>query len=399
MVEVFTNKLYGIIKANIPSRILSFNDKDPPWITRQVKTAIKRKRRVFRKFMNSGRRPEDWQLLIIDKKKTINIPPLLENGLFVTTLEAKANIFNEFFVQMCSETSTSSTLPSFTPRSRARLEGFAINREKVLRLIRSLDSKKAYGCDEISIAMIKICDLSIVEPLCLIFEDCSEKGMYPSLWKKANVIPINKKDSRRCKTNYRPISLLPIFGKLYEKIIFDLVYNHLRQNGLLTPHHSGFQPGDSTINQLLSITHKIYCSFENVPSLETRAVFLDLSKAFDRVWHEGLLYKLECSGISGKLLTLLRSFLTNRQQRVVLNGRNSGWFTVTSGVPQGSVLGPLLFLVYINDLVDGVHSNIKLFADDTSIFSVVKDKGEATETLNQDPGKSTALGLAMEDAI
>ena len=113
-------------------------------------------------------------------------------------------------------------------------------------------------------------------------------------------------------------------------------------------------------------------------------MFLDLSKAFDRVWHKGLLYKLECSGISGKLLTLLRSFLINRQQRVVLNGKNSGWLTVTSGVPQGSVLGPLFFLVYINDLVDGVHNDIKLFADDTYIFSVVKDKDEATETLNQD---------------
>ena len=105
---------------------------------------------------------------------------------------------------------------------------------------------------------------------------------------------------------------------------------------------------------------------------------------FDRVWHEGLLYKLECSGISGKLLTLLRSFLTNRKQRVVLNGKISSWLTVKSGVPQGSVLAPLFFLLYIYDLVDGVHSDIKLFADDTSIFSVVKDKAEATETLNQD---------------
>ena len=208
--------------------------------------------------------------------------------------------------------------------------------------------------------------------------------MYPSLWKQANVIPIHKKDSRRCKANYRPISLLPIFGKLYEKIIFDSVYSNLRQNGLLTPHQSGFHPGNSTINQLLSITHRIYCSFENIPSLETRAVFLDLSKAFDRVWHEGLLYKLECSGISGKLLTLLCSFLTNQQQRVVLNGKNSSWLTVKSGVPQGSVLVPLFFLVYINNLVDGVRSDIKLFADDTSILSVVKDKDEATEILNQD---------------
>ena len=244
---------------------------------------------------------------LIDQKNNINILLLLENGLFLTNSEAKANIFNDFFVQMRSETSTSSTLHSFTPRTQAGLEGFAINREKVLRLILYLDSKQADGCDEISIAMIKICDLSIADPLCLIFEDCLETGMYPALWKQANVIPIHKKDSRQCKTNYRPISLLPIFGKPYEKIIFDSVYNHLRQNGLLIPHHSGLQPGDSTINQLLSFTHKIYCSFENVPSLDTCAVFLDLPKAFDRVWHEGLLHKVEYSGISGRLLTFLRS--------------------------------------------------------------------------------------------
>lgn len=129
--------------------------------------------------------------------------------------------------------------------------------------------------------MIKICDTSIVEPLCLIFEECLKTGAYLFLWKKANVVPIHKKDSRSCTTNYRPISLLPVFGKLFEKIILDSIYSHLRKNSLLTPHQSGFQLGDSTINQLLSITHKIYGSFDNVPSLETRAVFLDLSKAFD----------------------------------------------------------------------------------------------------------------------
>ena len=168
---------------------------------------------------------------------------------------------------MCSEKSTSSTLPSFIPRSRNDLVGLPITREVVIQLIRSLDSKKAHGCDEISIAMIKICDISIVEPLCLIFEECLKTGTYPSLWKKANVVPIHKKDSRSCKTNYRPISLLPVFGKLFEKIIFDSIYGHLQKNSLLTPHQSGFQPGDSTINQLLSITHKIYGSFDDVPSL------------------------------------------------------------------------------------------------------------------------------------
>ena len=177
--------------------------------------------------------------------------------------------------------------------------------------------------------------------------------------------------------------LLPVFGKLFEKIIFDSIYVHLRQNGLLTPHQAGFQPEDSTINQLLSITHKIYSSYENVPSLESRAVFLDLSKASDRVWHEDLLYKLENNGIFGKLLSLLCNSLTNRQQRVVLNGKNSSWLTVRSGMPQGSVLDPLFFLVYISDIVDGLQNHIRLFAEDTSTYWVVKDKDEAAASFNQ----------------
>ncbi len=152
----------------------------------------------------------------------------------------------------------------------------------------------------------------------------------------------------------------------------------------LTPHQSGSRPGDSSMNQLLAITPKIYCSFDNIPSLETRAIFFDQSKAFHTVWHKGLLNKLECSGISGQLLTLLWGFLTNRQQRVVLNGKNSSWLNVSSGVPKSSVLGPLFFLVYINNFVKGLQYDIKLFADDTSIFSVVKDRVAATDSLSRD---------------
>ena len=127
--------------------------------------------------------------------------------------------------------------------------------------------------------MIKACGSSIVEPLCRIFEKCLETGIYPSTWKKANIVPIHKKGSRQCKNNYRPISLLPILGKIFEKLLFDKIYSHLCENGLLAPNQSGFRPCDSTINQLLSITHKIYNAFEEIPSKETRSVFLDLSKA------------------------------------------------------------------------------------------------------------------------
>ena len=163
--------------------------------------------------------------------------------------------------------------------------------------------------------------------------------------------------------------------------MFDAIFEHLCANQLLTPNQSGFRPGDSTVNQLLSITHQIYSAIEEFPSRETRAVFLDISKAFDKVWHDGLLFKLKKYGISGSLFT---GILSNRQQHVVLNGKSSCWSSITAGVHQGSVLGPLFFLIYINDLVDNISSEAKLFSEDTSLFTVVYDVDIAANKLNRD---------------
>ena len=203
-------------------------------------------------------------------------------------------------------------------------------------------------------------------------------------WKRGNIVPVHKKENKSLVKNYRPISLLPICGKIFEKIIYNSLFQYFKVNDLLVKCQSGFLPGDSCVSQLLCISHEIYKSFDCNPSLETRGVFLDISKAFDRVWHEGLLFKLKSNGIDGPLFSLLENYLRNRKQRVVLNGQTSNWAEVNAGVPQGSVLGPLLFLIYINDLPDNLNSNVKLFADDTSIFSVVNNANISCKELNDD---------------
>ena len=232
--------------------------------------------------------------------------------------------------------------------------------------------------------MIQLCGDSILLPLTMIFKSAIQVGHFPDSWKKGNVTPVHKKQSKNLVNNYRPISLLPILGKVFEKIIYNNLFSYLDNNQLLSKNQSGFRKGDSCVSQLIAITHNIYKAFDENPSLETRGVFLDISKAFDKVWHKGLLHKLKGYGINGKALGLLENYLTNRQQKVILNGQSSSWLDINAGVPQGSVLGPLLFLIYINDLSDNLISVSKLFADDTSIFSTVLDINKSSEDLNKD---------------
>ena len=173
--------------------------------------------------------------------------------------------------------------------------------------------------------------------------------------------------------NYRPVSLLPIFGKMFERVIYNSLFNYFQSNRLSTPSQSGFLPGDSCIAQLLSIIHEIQTVFDENQTVDIRGVFLDISKAFDKVWHDGIIFKLKSYGVEDELLSLLENYLENREQIFVLNGQTSEWRKIMSGVPQGSVLGPLLFLIYINDLPDGINSLCQIFADHTSPFSKVYD--------------------------
>ena len=156
----------------------------------------------------------------------------------------------------------------------------------------------------------------------------------------------------------------------------------LNDNNLLSLNQSGFRSYDYCINQDRFINHEILNAFDK--GLEVRGIFLDVSKAFDKVWHDGLIFKLRQNGISADIINILRDFLRNRKQKVFLNGQCSSWADVNAGIPQGSILGPLLFLIYINDLSDDLKSECKLFADDTSLFSVVNDINTSASDLNED---------------
>ena len=184
--------------------------------------------------------------------------------------------------------------------------------------------------------MIKICDTSICRPLKLIFQSCLESVKFSTEWKKGNVVPVHNKGDKQILKNYQPISLLPIAGKIFERLLYDRMFQFFIQNNLISKNQSSFRPGDSCINQLFSITHEIYQSFDD--NLEFRAVFLDISKAFDKVWQKGLMFKLKQNGISDKILNIITDFLSFRKQRVVLNGQASPWFSIEAGVPQGSIL-------------------------------------------------------------
>ena len=231
--------------------------------------------------------------------------------------------------------------------------------------------------------MLKKAGNAIVPSLTRLFNLSLEKHIFPDTWKKANVTPIHKKNDNALVDNYRPISLLSCVGKLFEKSVFKYVFNFLRDTGAISLKQSGFIPGDSTVYQLAHLYHLFSKALSDHKTV--RMVFCDISKAFDRVWHTGLIAKLARVGICGDLLQWFSDYLSNRQQRVVINGQSSEWKSIKAGVPQGSVLGPLLFLIFINDLTFQVRSSeVRLFADDTILYVIADNPKDSIEALNSD---------------
>ena len=237
--------------------------------------------------------------IFYNDKKVPLILPLLIDDWFTTDIQAKANILNKLFADQCTPLKTNGMLPTNQLLvTQARLGCLDFNEDEIFKIIRALNINKAHGYDDISIRMIKMYDESLLKPLFILCKNSLKLSYYPDIWKKYNINSAHKKNGKRLVNNYRPISLSSVFGKIFEKIVFNRIYDFLLKEELLNPNQSGFRPSDSCLNQLLAITHNIFEAFNCNPLLEVRSVSLDISKAFNKVWHEGLIYKLRSMGIS-----------------------------------------------------------------------------------------------------
>ena len=248
-------------------------------------------------------------------------------------------------------------------------------------MLGQLRADKAPGVDELSPRLLLHFPDEILDPVCMLFEKSLREGRVPEDWKRANVVPIYKAGDRGKAKNYRPVSLACQLCKLFEKLVRDEMVEHLEANGLLRGTQHGFRKGRSCLTNLLSFLDRVTEELDDGGSVDV--IYLDFAKAFDKVPHQRLLRKLEGYGVSGRLLAWIRGWLLNRWQRVGVKGFWSRWRRVLSGIPQGSVLGPVLFLVFIDDLEEELRSEVLKFADDTKIFGRVDSEG-ASEDLQRD---------------
>ena len=267
-------------------------------------------------------------------RSTGNIP-IKQRGEILVHPAEKASAFNNYFCSV-SRCDVEPELPNVPPLAPCELSDIVVTERDVTDQFLILNNTKPAGPDGLPPKFLKAIFQSLVTPLTLLFNKSLQMGVVPTDWKLANVTAIYKgKGESDDVTNYRPISVTNCFSKILEKIIFKYLYNYIVSYDILTDNQSGFRHKDSTVNQLLIIYDEIISSLDK--GKDVRFIFCDVSKAFDRVWHKGLLYKLKKYGIKGNLHGWFTSYLTDRMQRVVVDGCHSGWRAINAGVPQGSV--------------------------------------------------------------
>jgi hypothetical protein len=413
---MFREAFSSILNKNIPSKTL--NGKwNQPWINQNLKRQVKKKQRMYAKAKDTNKR-DDWKNYrqcrnqtkrnikkqywtymntIIDpdkdkahrklfkfiksqKKDTSGVSPLKTTQGLLSKSKDKAEALNQQFKSAFTPPDPSPH-PDKGPSPHPIMPDFTVTENGVLKLLEELNPNKAPGPDGVSGKILKTMASEIAPILTIIFRQSMETGNLPDDWKKANIAPIFKKGDRSNPANYRPVSLTSIACKMLEHIVASNVLEHLNCNNILVDQQHGFRAKRSCESQLIQTVHDLALGLDT--KVQHDIGILDFSKAFDKVSHNKLLSKLDWYGIKGKTHSWLQDFLVGRKQQVVVDGESSGEIDVTSGVPQGTVLGPILFIIYINDITEGIKSQIRLFADDCLIYHPIYSENDC-EILQDD---------------
>ena len=313
-----------------------------------------------------------WKYINSRLKTQSGISPLRdENGNIISEEEGKATILNNYFSSVYTREKIDD-LPNIEnkiPQEKFCMD-IEVSAEEVEKKLRQLDPHKAQGPDKIPSILLKELSKELSIPYAILFNKSLQTGQLPSDWKEAEVTAIFKKGTRTEPGNYRPVSLTCITCKVLEQFVRDTIVNHMNDNNLYSECQHGFRAGRSCMTQLTEVMDDLTRFIENKKAFDI--IYLDFRKAFDSVPHKRLILKLQSYGISGKLLYWIENFLTERTQRVRINDKLSSKTKVLSGIPQSSILGPILFTIFINDLPDEVKSICKIFADDTKIYDTTE---------------------------
>lgn len=406
MWKIFSDKYISSINEFVPKIFPKPGCKKKPlWMTFDCLSKIKRKKKAWARYLNTRRivdlelyktarnqctdsvrlAKKNYEKLISQKAKTepkhfwtyvrsktktkSTVSNLLkDDGSVTATDKEKATLLNDFFASVFTKDDNRDAPVIEDREFETPLNEILITQDIVEKYLLELNGSKSMGPDDIHPYVIKSMAKVFATPITLIFQKSLETGKIPTAWKDARVTPIFKnKGSKSEASNYRPVSLTSVLCKTLEKVIRKHILNHLTTNNLLSDAQFGFRNGRSCILQLLDVMEDWSNYIDNDIPWDT--IYLDFAKAFDKVSHRKLLTKLNAYGIRGNVLSWIKDFLLDRRQQVSVKGEKSEWQHVLSGVPQGSVLGPILFIIFINDIPEAANSIVKIFADDTKLYA------------------------------
>lgn len=322
------------------------------------------------------RDPSKFWSYVDSKRKTFGFPATMSfNNEFATSIGEISDLFASFFESVYSAENETVTLPSFGLIKSLSVGSISLNYLDVLNALLNVKTNKGSGPDNIPPLLLKKCAHSLVTPLHLIFNQSLSTGVFPDRWKTSHLTPIFKSGSRKDVRNYRGIAILPTIGKLFELLVCQILTKETKH--LISSYQHGFMKGRSTYTNLIEFVNFANGVIESGSQVDV--IYTDFSKAFDRIRHTHLIAKLAEIGLHSSFLEWITSYLSKRRQYVKIGDSSSKTFFVRSGVPQGSHLGPLLFLLFLNDLADIFkYSRCLLFADDLKVFRSINSNNDAS---------------------